>query len=284
MCAVRGIVCLLFKFLLELHHCKRICFYCLLVAQHIGREFHHHAAVGPPGSAVAWAHSVDHDLLLIGGCRDHETARAHAEGIDAESSAFDLHLGGKGILCGRKIFASSLRVVVLDLVYQVLGMLESYSHGKALGLDVDCLAVQHAEGIPCCVADCKNHGAVELNFFACFCVLCDNAGALVFFYDQVRDLGLEAHLPAVRDYRVAHGLDYLGKLVGSDVRMGIVEDGLGGSELDERCKDLGVLPSLLASGVELAVGIGSGPALAEAVVGFAVHDVLRGDLCNVLSS
>jgi uncharacterized FAD-dependent dehydrogenase len=59
------------QFLLEVHHAQRI----VLVAAHVlGACLHDHARVGPLRAAVAGAHAVNDELLLVGSRRNDETA------------------------------------------------------------------------------------------------------------------------------------------------------------------------------------------------------------------
>ena len=109
-----------------------------------------------------------------------------------------------------------------------------------------------------------------------------DANDLIFFDNQVRHTGLEMHLAAAVDDGVAHVLDDAGQTVGTDVGMGIGQDIGGGAVLAEHVEYLLGIAALLGTGVELAVGIGTGTALAKAVVALSVHLLRLGDECQVV--
>ena len=93
------------QFFLEMHHAQRI----VLVAAHVlGACLYDHARVGPLRTAVAGAHAVDHELLLVGSRRNDETAGAHAERVDAAS----VHLRHEAVLGCRQILAASVARVI----------------------------------------------------------------------------------------------------------------------------------------------------------------------------
>ena len=75
--------------------------------------------------------------MRAAGRRYHETTRTHAEAIHAPS----IHLSDKAVLGGREILASAILVVILDLVNEVRGMLQAYTHGNALGFYLDTIII-----------------------------------------------------------------------------------------------------------------------------------------------
>ena len=90
------------------------------------------------------------------------------------------------------------------------------------------------------------------------------------------------HLAAAADNRVAHRLDDLRQAVGADVRMGVGQDVGRGAVLTEHAQDLVRVAAFLRAGIELAVGVGPCPTLAEAVVALGVDQLRARDLRQVL--
>ena len=120
-------------------------------------HLHHHATVAPCCAAVAGTHAVHHNLLFVGGGRNNKTARTHAETIDATA----LRLGHKRIFGCRKIAATTIFVVILNLVDKLAGVLQTHAHGYAFGFDFDVGIVQIAVDIACAVARSQNHRSAK---------------------------------------------------------------------------------------------------------------------------
>ena len=106
----------------------------------------------------------------------------------------------------------------------------------------------------------------------------------VAFYQQLCHLGLEMHLASTTEDGVAHVFYHSRQLVRADMRMGIGKDVCRSTVLTEYVKNLFDVATLLAAGVELAVGIGSCPTLTEAVVTLAIYLLRLRDLGKVFIS
>ena len=108
---------------------------------------------------------------------------------------------------------------------------------------------------------------------------CDGAGGGI--GEQRGDARAEMYLAAACQNGLAHGLDYFRQFVGADVRVHVHEYVDGCAVLAEPLQHGVDRPALLAAGVELAVGIGAGAALAETVVAVGVDDALAADAGHV---
>ena len=119
------------RFCLELHFRKqkvfRTCFY-------------HHTRVAPFGSAVARAHTVDYQLVRTAGCRYDKSTGAHAETVHSSS----VYLLYETVFGGRKVFSSSVFIVILYLVNQHGRVLQSHTDGNSLGLQLHPMGIQPA--------------------------------------------------------------------------------------------------------------------------------------------
>ena len=89
------------------------------------------------------------------------------------------------------------------------------------------------------------------------------------------------HLAAGAEDGVTHVLDDARQLIGTDMRMGIGQDGRRGTMLTEHVQNLLYRAALLGTGVQLAVAISTCPTLAEAVVALGVHLLRLRDLRQV---
>ena len=239
----------------------------------VGADFDDDAGVAPAGVAGGGAHAVDDDLPGAGGGGDDEAAGAHAEAIDAPAAA----LRGETVLCRRQPGAPTLTAVVHDAVYHLAGVLEPDADGEALGLQLHALVMEHAVDIAGAMAGGEDDGAED--FLA---GSGDNADGLVATQQQTVDTGLEAHLAAVLTDAVAHILDDARQTVGADMGMGGGEDVGAGAMLAEDGEDAAHVAALGGAGVELAVGVGAGTALAEGVVALRVDEALARDEGDIL--
>jgi hypothetical protein len=95
--------------------------------------------------------------------------------------------------------------------------------------------------------------------------------------EEARHLGLEVYLSSITEDGVANGLNDLRKTIGTDMGMGIGQDGGGGSMLTEHPQYLVNGTAFLGAGIEFAVGVGACPTLAETIVALAVHLLGAGD-------
>lgn len=262
------------QFFLEVHHAQRI----VLVAAHVlGACLHDHARVGPLRATVAGAHAVNDELLLVGSSRNDEAAWTHAERVDAAS----VHLRHEAILGCRQILAASVARVILYLVNQLRRMLKAHTDGDALRLNLYLRLGEIAVDVACGVARGENDRSAEGLLGTRLQVYSLNAHRLVALEQQSGHLGLEVNLAAAAYDGVAHALDNLRQLVGADMRMGVDEDRRRGSVLAEHVENLLDAAALLRAGVELAVGVSAGAALAEAVVALGVYGLRLGDVGEV---
>ena len=78
-------------------------------------------------------------------------------------------------------------------------------------------------------------------------------------------------LTAAAQYGAAHVLNHTGQAVGAYVGVRIGQYGFTGSVLAEYVQYAVRIAAFLAAGVELAVRVGAGTALAKAVVGLRVY-------------
>ena len=99
-----------------------------------------------------------------------------------------------------------------------LQMLDTYAHGKGLGLHGDAHAVQHPKGIPCAVTDGED-AVVAVDDLA---VLQFHTGEGVVLGLQIGDLGVEADLAAQGDDLVADVLDNGKQHIGAHMGLGII--------------------------------------------------------------
>ena len=160
-------------------------------------------------------------------------------------------------------------------------MFESHAYGYALGLNLDPLIFKEVIHIARRVAGGKQYRAVP--FFAVVCAYtCDCR--LVAVENQPLDTSAEMHLAARGDDGLAHGFYHRGKLVGADMRVGVDEYIFLRAMLMEYLKHFLYRPALFAAGIEFAVGVSAGTALAEAIVGVGVYDSLAVDSCHVASA
>ncbi len=83
-------------------------------------------------------------------------------------------------------------------------------------------------------------------------------------------MGCEVVFAAMSEDGVAHVGDDSAEAVGAYMGVGVDGDGGVGTVFDEALDDIGGVATLGAAGVEFAVGVGPGTALAEAPVAFGV--------------
>ena len=184
--------------------------------------------------------------------------------------------------------------MVLYLVDEVGRMLQANTNGQSLRLDVNAALCKVAIDIACRMACSKDDGTVKCGARG----MGQGARGYLCFYshnyslapcplllapnNQPCHLGLEVHLAATGKDGLAHVLDDTRQAVGTDMRMGIGEDGRAGSVLHEDLQDAVGVAALLAARVELAVAVGPCPTLAKAVVALGVNALLRTNACQVL--
>ena len=108
-----------------------------------------------------------------------------------------------------------------------------------------------------------------------------DAHHLLLLDDEGVHTGFKMHFATTIEDGVAHILDDTWKLVRADVRMGIYQDGGACPVLAEDIQNLIDIATLLASGVELAVRIGTGTSFAKAIIAFGVNLVFATYLGNI---
>ena len=108
-----------------------------------------------------------------------------------------------------------------------------------------------------------------------------NAHYPVILDDQPVHACLEMHFSSTVQDGISHVLNDPWKLVGTDMRMCVRQDGRTGSVLTEYVQDFFHAAPFLASGIELSVGVGSGSSFTETVVGFCIYLVVTTDACKV---
>ena len=172
-----------------------------------------------------------------------------------------------------------MRIVILYGVYELLGMFQTHPHGDALGLELHPLVVQHVVDIAGRVPGGQNDRAGILPP-----VGRDDAPHLVALDNKAIHAGLEVDFASRLENAVAHALDNGGQFVGADMRMGIGEYRYRGTMLAKDLQNAVYIAPLLTAGVELAVGEGTCPTLAETVVRLGVDALLAADAGNILAT
>ena len=230
----------------------------------------HEAGVGVALVARILAHPVGDDAPDLGGRGHHRSARAHAEAVDGASVRTVVRQG-----VGRR---AEVRVAgagaEAGLVDPALRMLDPEADGEGLGLYVDAAGVQHLEGVAGAVAHRQHHvvGGERVAGGEAKAPHAPRAvGARLDL--EVVDPAAEAVFAAEGLDGSAHRLDHGHEAEGADVGVGLGQDLGRRAGLDELGQDLAAeVTGVLDLAVELAVGEGAGPALAELDVGFGIED------------
>ena len=95
-----------------------------------GVHLHHHTTIAPSRAATGWRHTVDHNLLRARGRRNNKATGTHTERINTTA----IYLSDKGIFGCGQIIATAILIMILYLVNQLTGMLQTHTDGQALGL------------------------------------------------------------------------------------------------------------------------------------------------------
>ena len=155
--------------------------------------------------------------------------------------------------------------MVLRRVDQPLRMLDAHAHSESLRLELDAAAVEHLVDVPGRMAGSQHDGRPFDERIAE-----QHALDTVLPDAQAGRTGPEDELaPGLLD-RPADRRDDAGKAVGPDMRMSVVENRLVGAVKAKHLERLAVIAPLFGTGVQLAVGISPGPALAESVVAVGI--------------
>ena len=156
-------------------------------------------------------------------------------------------------------------------------MLKPDSHGKSLGFDLDATVGKVAIDIAGGMAGGKYDRTAEYPLLATI----DSNGLYshngVAINEEAGHAGQVVNLASATYDCVAHVLDDTGKTVGAYMGMGITEYIHRCAVLAEHIPNFINIAALLAAGVELAVGVGSRPTLAKAVVALGIDFLCLGD-------
>lgn len=180
-----------------------------------------------------------------------------------------------------QVFTTALRRVVLQAVDEFLGVFEAHAYGDAFGLDVDALVAQEVVDVACRVPCGEEYRPVPL---APVAVGDAGHGGLVVVENQAGDTCAEMYLAARGKDGFAHGLDDGRQTVGADVRMRVDQDVVLRPVLIEDAQYFVDRSAFLAAGIQLAVGVSPGSALAEAVVRVGGDDAFSVDCRHVAAT
>ena len=155
-------------------------------------------------------------------------------------------------------------------------MLDAHPHGEGFGLQPDAPAMKQFVDVPGRMSRGQHHGGPFDERRAA--PHADHTAALDF---QIGHPAAEHDLASGLNDRPADIADDARQAVGTDVRMGLVEDlGTGAVEY-ERAERLVVIAALLAACEQLSVGEGSGAALPEGVIRIGIDGPVAVDLGDV---
>ena len=102
--------------------------------------FYHHTRVAPFGASVARTHTVDYQLVRTAGCRYDKSTGTHAEAVHSSS----VYLLYETVFGGRKVFSSSVFIVILYLVNQHGRVFQSHTDGNSFGFQLHPMGIQPA--------------------------------------------------------------------------------------------------------------------------------------------
>ena len=174
--------------------------------------------------------------------------------------------------------------MILYLVYQQRRVFQSDTHSNALGFHLNLGFCQIAVDVAGRVTRGQNDRPAELpllwgrgkavNFSDRYRL---HPHSLVTLKDETHHFRLEMHLTPTFENGVAHVLYHPWQFVGADMRMRVSQNGSGCPMLAKHIQYLVYTAPLLASGVEFAVGIGTGTSFPETIVTLAIHFLCFGD-------
>ena len=159
-------------------------------------------------------------------------------------------------------------------------MFDADSHSKAFGLQGDAFLRQHPIGVVGGVTYRQYYWRIY-NFKFMIYGFKFGIRILKFEIFETCDASLKMDLAAVLDDALAHGADDRGELVGADMGVGLVEDGIRCAEVMEEFHHALHVPAFLRAGEEFAIGERTRAALAEAVVRFGVETDVTVELGDV---
>ena len=111
--------------------------------------------------------------------------------------------------------------------------------------------------------------------------ICFNAFDFILLYEQGVHACFKVDFATALDDSVPHVFNNTRQFVRTYVRMCIYQYGSGGSMLTEDIQNLVYIAALFAACVQLAIRVGSGTSLSEAVIGLRVDELLAADLRQV---
>src|SRR5574344_312874 len=189
-----------FHLFLKMHHPQSV-----LTLNIFRSHLNDHTAVCPLSTAVARAHAVDNNLLWSCCRRNNKTARTHTKTIHPSS----VNLGDEIILGGRQIFSPSVRVMVLNLINQLLRMFKSYTYSQPFSLNFHLIVIEPLVNIPCRMSCGKNDRTFEYLFRAAYTINSFDTSYLAIINDKRSHLCLEMHFTSTFYNSVAHVLNDL---------------------------------------------------------------------------
>lgn len=140
----------------------------------------------------------------------------------------------------RKVFSPSVFIVILNLVNQLRRMLQPDSDSQSFRLDLHPVPVQPAIYVACRMSGSQDDRSAER-----LSVVGLNAHYPVIFNNQPVHACLEMHFSSTVQDGISHVLNDPRKLVGTDMRMCVRQDGRTGSVLTEYVQDFSTLPRFL---------------------------------------
>ena len=155
-------------------------------------------------------------------------------------------------------------------------MFQSYAYRNAFSFNLYIVGGKPAVYIPGRVTGGKYHRTEENLAGICF-----NAFDFILLYEQSVHACFEVNLATALDDSVPHVFNDTRQFVRTYVRMCIYQYRSGGSMLAEDVQNLVYITALFAACVQLAIRVGSGTSLSEAVIGLRVDELLAADLRQV---
>ena len=165
--------------------------------------------------------------------------------------------------------------MVLNLVNQMRGMLQSHTHRNTLCLNLHLSLSQIAIDITCRMTSCQNHRTAIL-------LISHTTHHLVAIKNQLRHLRLEVHLATTIYNSISHRLNHLRQAICSDMRMCISQNSRRGTMLTKHIQDFFDITSFLTTRIELAIRVGTSPTLTKTVVALSIHLLRLSDVRQIL--
>ena len=246
---------------LEIHEGKRTGILLRLVS---GFNLHHHTGIGPFGIAGCVGHAVEHHRLRLGGRRNQNAARAHAEGEHA-AAVYLLH---KGIFC--RWHKRLILTVIPNLVQKPLRVLHPHAQGKALGLQRPAFSLEKFIDIPCRMARCQNHLGSRIN--ACATVYIK---AAIGPADNIRHPRVKMVFPAMRLDALANVFHHFRQFVRADMRMRVNQNVRVRAEGHQLMQHLPDIAPLGRARVQLSIAESTSTAFPVTIIGIRVQHAFR---------